>query len=286
MVRAPSRCDALADLHPLYSTTVKAPAEAILDSKILVAASGAGALKARQLKLDANAFDTVEFLNKLVLFMGGRLGAQGQKKGKGKRRADEDEDEDDGEDGAGLKWGRVGRVLSGESRRPATMDFMWVGGSCAFPFARRPGSTTGLARSTSRSRRRRRGKWPRGRRSTRASVYDQKRYAVFSYLYPRPLLTYLPTAHRRRRREEQERDGSNGQGGTYPRLTSSPIHSTLANLPKRSPTDRPNPRRKRHQRPPLPPLRGQPSLVRPNRRERLLPLFPSAREQDVHRDGG
>jgi non-structural maintenance of chromosomes element 4 len=106
-------------------TTVKAPAEAILDSKILVAASGAGALKARQLKLDANAFDTVEFLNKLVLFMGGRLGAQGQKKGKGKRRAEEEEqDDDDEEGGAGLKWGRVGRVLSGESRRPATMDFM------------------------------------------------------------------------------------------------------------------------------------------------------------------
>ncbi|ORY67935.1 Nse4 C-terminal-domain-containing protein [Leucosporidium creatinivorum] len=106
---------------------VKAPAEAILDSKILVAASGAGALKARQLKLDANAFDTVEFLNKLVLFMGGRLGAQGQKKGKGKRRAGEEdeEDEEDDEGGAGLKWGRVGRILSGESRRPATMDFMF-----------------------------------------------------------------------------------------------------------------------------------------------------------------
>lgn len=100
---------------------MKAPAEAILDSKILVAASGAGALKARQLKLDANAFDTVEFLNKLVLFMGGRLGAQ---KGKGKRRAGDDDEDDDDEDAAGLKWGRVGRVLSGESRRPATMDFM------------------------------------------------------------------------------------------------------------------------------------------------------------------
>lgn len=108
-----------------HHTTVKAPAEAILDSKILVAASGAGALKARQLKLDANAFDTVEFLNKLILFMGGRLGAQGQKKGKGKRRAEEDdEDEDDEGYANGLKWGRVGRILAGESRRPATMDFM------------------------------------------------------------------------------------------------------------------------------------------------------------------
>lgn len=116
-----------------YVSKVQAPSEAILDSRILVAASGAGALKARQMKLDANAFDSTEFLNKLIWFMGGRLGGAGKGKGKGKKRAvrDEEEEESEEEDGegqaeGGLKWERLGRALAGESRRPPTMDFMYV----------------------------------------------------------------------------------------------------------------------------------------------------------------
>ncbi|SCZ88894.1 BZ3501_MvSof-1269-A2-R1_C65g00368 [Microbotryum saponariae] len=89
---------------------VTAPSEAVLDSRVLMAASDAGALKARQLKLDADAFDTDQFLLKLAHFMGGSVGAT---------------------EGAGrpLRWGRVGRVLASESRRAVVMDLIhcaWI----------------------------------------------------------------------------------------------------------------------------------------------------------------
>ncbi|GAA5822269.1 hypothetical protein JCM11251_006284 [Rhodosporidiobolus azoricus] len=124
---------------------VDAPAEAILDSRVLIATSEAGALKARQLKIDADAFDTDEFLVRLRAFLGAKgsgLGAASQgggKKGKGRRKrrdaSDEDEDELDELDenetstqvggGKGMKWGKVGKVLAGESRRVSPFDFMY-----------------------------------------------------------------------------------------------------------------------------------------------------------------
>ena len=110
---------------------VRRPAEAVLDSKVLLTASDAGALKARQLKLDANAFDTDEFLIKLRQFMGGTLVPD--RPGTGKRRrnvgdsdGELDEDELSQTQGGGgeLRWELVGQVLNAESRRAATMDFM------------------------------------------------------------------------------------------------------------------------------------------------------------------
>lgn len=110
---------------PPPTLAVKTPAEAILDSRALMAVSDAGALKARQMKLDANAFDTDDFLAKLVLFMGGRVGAGGNN-GKGRAQATQEDDDEDEDDDGGLKWDRVGRVLAGHSRRPPTMDLMCV----------------------------------------------------------------------------------------------------------------------------------------------------------------
>ncbi|SCZ91248.1 BZ3500_MvSof-1268-A1-R1_Chr1-2g01285 [Microbotryum saponariae] len=104
---------------------VTAPSEAVLDSRVLMAASDAGALKARQLKLDADAFDTDQFLLKLAHFMGGSVVALNQKN-KGKGRSQTQDEDRAATEGAGrpLRWGRVGRVLASESRRAVVMDLM------------------------------------------------------------------------------------------------------------------------------------------------------------------
>ncbi|GAA5899950.1 hypothetical protein JCM5296_001924 [Sporobolomyces johnsonii] len=106
---------------------VQAPAEAVLDSRVLIATSEAGALKARQLKIDADAFDIDEFLVRLTKFMGGSVGGRGAVRTR-KRAANDDESEDElDEEGAArsLAWGKVGKVLSGESKRPAVLEHMY-----------------------------------------------------------------------------------------------------------------------------------------------------------------
>ncbi|GAA5930943.1 hypothetical protein JCM10213_003951 [Rhodosporidiobolus nylandii] len=102
---------------------VDAPSEAILDSRVLIATSEAGALKARQLKIDADAFDTDEFLSRLKAFLGVRAGGVRTRR----QRGDDSDDElDDAENASGaLKWGRVGKVLAGESKRVPALDFMY-----------------------------------------------------------------------------------------------------------------------------------------------------------------
>ncbi|KDE02640.1 hypothetical protein MVLG_06826 [Microbotryum lychnidis-dioicae p1A1 Lamole] len=104
---------------------VTAPSEAVLDSRVLMAASDAGALKARQLKLDADAFDTDQFLVKLAHFMGGSVMTLNQKnKGKGRSQTQDDDKAATERAGRTLRWGRVGRVLASESRRAVVMDLM------------------------------------------------------------------------------------------------------------------------------------------------------------------
>ncbi|KAK4056945.1 hypothetical protein OIO90_001845 [Microbotryomycetes sp. JL221] len=92
---------------------VTSTGEAVLDAHVLLAASGAAALKARALKLDANAFDTVEFINRLHKFMGGKSQNRRQS-----TQAVQPLEKD-------LKWSRIGRVLASESRRVPTCDFMF-----------------------------------------------------------------------------------------------------------------------------------------------------------------
>ncbi|KAM0752727.1 hypothetical protein T439DRAFT_323341 [Meredithblackwellia eburnea MCA 4105] len=99
---------------------VTAPAEAVIDSQVLMAASDAGALKARQLKLDKSAFDTEEFLTKLNQFMGGSS-AQGARG----RHDEEEEEEDEPVVETFDKWIKVGRMLAMESRRVPVLDHMY-----------------------------------------------------------------------------------------------------------------------------------------------------------------
>lgn len=106
---------------------VQGPAEAVLDSRVLIATSEAGALKARQLKIDADAFDTDEFLVRLAHFMGGRIGAAGRNARRNRRAAQDDSDDEGGNDAEKpWAWGKVGKVLSGESKRPAVFEHMSV----------------------------------------------------------------------------------------------------------------------------------------------------------------
>ncbi|KAK4052505.1 hypothetical protein OIV83_002307 [Microbotryomycetes sp. JL201] len=90
---------------------VTTTAEAVLDSHVLLAASSAAALKARNLKIDAKALDTIEFLNRLVKFMGGRRSVARTQAPNAPLEMN-------------LKWGRVGRAVAAESRRVPSCDFM------------------------------------------------------------------------------------------------------------------------------------------------------------------
>lgn len=86
-----------------------------------MATAAAAVTKARQLKIDSNAFDTNEFLTRLVAYMGGKRALN---KGKKRQIKGEDEPEADQLDEGGYNWDRVGRLLAGESRRVPVMDFM------------------------------------------------------------------------------------------------------------------------------------------------------------------
>ncbi|KAK4705967.1 non-structural maintenance of chromosomes element 4, partial [Phenoliferia sp. Uapishka_3] len=98
---------------------VTAPSEAILDSRVLMAASDAGAIKARLLKLDQGAFDTDEFLLKLQQFMGGAGNKKPRIRSGGQAEALEEAAE------LNARWTKVGRVLARESRRVPAIDHMY-----------------------------------------------------------------------------------------------------------------------------------------------------------------
>jgi hypothetical protein len=95
-----------------------------------MAASDAGALKARQLKVDANAFDVDEFLLQLGKVMTVRSAKRGREDqggelGQGTQEAPATQRTQKGKEGQ-LDWERVGKVLAKQSKRVAVMDFMCV----------------------------------------------------------------------------------------------------------------------------------------------------------------
>lgn len=97
-----------------WISAVKAPTEGVLDSKFLLNMSDIGAQMARNLKLDANAFDIDEYVARVARFMGGTLRAPGRL-----------EDDDDGEEPEReWNWDRLGRAAAKFSRRAPTMDFL------------------------------------------------------------------------------------------------------------------------------------------------------------------
>ncbi|EJF56923.1 hypothetical protein DICSQDRAFT_163640 [Dichomitus squalens LYAD-421 SS1] len=97
--------------------------EATNDSNLLVQISQIGAAKARAMKSGSGAFDTDDFVARLITYMGGR---------KPTSSVDLDDDDDeygeayDGAGGAPLDWERIGRRALGKSRRVPAMDFMCV----------------------------------------------------------------------------------------------------------------------------------------------------------------
>ncbi|TFK54076.1 hypothetical protein OE88DRAFT_1717389 [Heliocybe sulcata] len=93
---------------------VRAPQEATLDSHFLVMASNMGAQKARAMKSGAGAFDTDDFIAKLITFAGGRV-----------HDLPDDSDVEDLDDGdAPLDWDKIARKALQKSRRVPAMDFM------------------------------------------------------------------------------------------------------------------------------------------------------------------
>ncbi|TBU28868.1 Nse4 C-terminal-domain-containing protein [Dichomitus squalens] len=95
--------------------------EATNDSNLLVQISQIGAAKARAMKSGSGAFDTDDFVARLITYMGGR---------KPTSSVDLDDDDDeygeayDGAGGAPLDWERIGRRALAKSRRVPAMDFM------------------------------------------------------------------------------------------------------------------------------------------------------------------
>ena len=72
------------------------------------------------MKSGSGAFDTDEFVARLLTFMGGRKHAS-------PAPADDDDDDSDYEDDGGiLDWERIGRRALAKSRRVPAMDFMCV----------------------------------------------------------------------------------------------------------------------------------------------------------------
>ncbi|KZO90727.1 hypothetical protein CALVIDRAFT_490028 [Calocera viscosa TUFC12733] len=91
---------------------VKNPSEAVLDSHNLFLTSDIAAQKARAMRHDANAFDTDEFINKLVTLMRGRS------------EDTEEGDDDDRDDQGPLDWDIAGWRAVKHTRRVIGMDFM------------------------------------------------------------------------------------------------------------------------------------------------------------------
>lgn len=96
-------------------------AEATNDSNLLLQISQIGAAKARAMKSSTGAFDTDDFIARLVTFMGGRKHAS---------PTGDDDDDEDGESqfegDAPLDWERIGRRALAKSRRVPALDFMCV----------------------------------------------------------------------------------------------------------------------------------------------------------------
>ncbi|KAJ7072218.1 Nse4 C-terminal-domain-containing protein [Mycena amicta] len=90
----------------LFSTGVKGPQEATLDSAFLLMS------KARQMKSATGAFDIDDFVSRLSAFMGGV------------KEVDEDGDEEPS-DGVFLEWDRIGRKALAKSRRVPAMGCMY-----------------------------------------------------------------------------------------------------------------------------------------------------------------
>jgi hypothetical protein len=104
---------------------VKAPAEAVLDSRNLLLVADAASILARSLKINSNAFDTDDFVGKLARLLGGGSNARRMDE----EEEEEEEEEDDEDQGAEIdvaRWDDIGRIAQKSTFRVPVMDFMSV----------------------------------------------------------------------------------------------------------------------------------------------------------------
>jgi hypothetical protein len=105
---------------------VKAPAEAVLDSRNLLLVADAASILARSLKINSTAFDTDEFVSRLAnILRAGGSGASGARA----QDSDEDDDDDDDDEQPELdlaRWDAIGRIAAKSTYRVPAIDFMSV----------------------------------------------------------------------------------------------------------------------------------------------------------------
>lgn len=89
--------------------SVTRTSEAVIDAKIVHSTSEAGLYKTNALRMDSSAFESKDFLNRLVRFMGGGRDRNGEAL-LGQN--------------AGLDWVKVGKLLCENSLRAPGMDLM------------------------------------------------------------------------------------------------------------------------------------------------------------------
>lgn len=108
---------------------VKAPQEATLDSRIFLNTVQLAGDVAKHNASATRAFDTDEFVGKLVTLMGGRRRARpAQSQANAEDEEDEedrDDDDDELDDGAVLQWENVARLAMAKTRRVGVPDFMF-----------------------------------------------------------------------------------------------------------------------------------------------------------------
>lgn len=98
---------------------VVAPSESVLDTKTLTSMSEMGARMAKKMKLNADAFDTHEFMTRLARYLGGEAAPI--------RRTAVDEDDDDEDEGVDIEkwsWSKLSRLSASLSKRAVTIDFL------------------------------------------------------------------------------------------------------------------------------------------------------------------
>lgn len=114
-----------------------------------------GAQMAKNMKLNANAFDVDEYIGRVARFIGGSATAGTQRSTRRRSRAqesdeDEDDDADDMEDYASWNWHRLGSIASRYSRRAPTMDHLL--GPLAVEARTRSAAATEAGQATKRRR--------------------------------------------------------------------------------------------------------------------------------------
>ncbi|KAH7105790.1 Nse4 C-terminal-domain-containing protein [Auriculariales sp. MPI-PUGE-AT-0066] len=106
---------------------VKAPQEATLDSRIFLNTIQLAGDVAKHNASTNRAFDTADFVQKLLTFMGGRgrtRPAQTQNLDDDEEEEEQDEIDDDAGAGPPLQWENVARLALAKSRRVGVPDFM------------------------------------------------------------------------------------------------------------------------------------------------------------------